>query len=318
MALGTWQLRTPVNFPPSGTNNHSNCFVYDPTVDLCLTFDPNGESWQWDGTDWTNLDPGGTMPSLTNMAIVYDGANSELVMFGGTDGTVRNKTYTWDWGTSTWTLLTPATSPSARQLIYMAYDEARAEVVLFGGTTTSSASGGLNETWVWDGTTWTQQSPATSPSARSAGSMKYDRAHGNVVLYGGRDTASAVLNETWTWDGTTWTQETPTLDPDGREFFDMCWDSCAGRVLLYGGVVTPVLGGGSFTDDQTWAWDGSEWTDLTSEVGTPTESDGLGMCYYETRREATVWTGTKAGGVLNDETWVLPCSARRPQLIRHK
>jgi len=315
MGLLTWVLRTPASFPPSGTNNHSNTFAYDPTVNLCLTYDPNADTWQWDGTDWTNLTPGSPMPNLTNMAIVYDGANSEIVMFGGYDGIVRDYTYLWDWGTATWTLQAPATKPSARQSIYMTYDEARGEVVLFGGTTNTSASGALAQTWVWDGTTWTQKSPATSPSARLSGSMKYDRANGNVVLYGGRNISSIVLNETWTWDGTTWTQESPTLDPDGREFFDMCWDSCAGRVILFGGVVTPVGGGGSFVDNQTWAWDGTDWTNLTPTVGTPTESDGPGMAYYESRREATVWTGTKAGGVLNDQTWVLPCGFV-PQIYR--
>ena len=55
----------------------------------------------------------------------------------------------------------------------MTYDYARDEVVLFG------------DTWTWDGTTWTQEPPATSPSARSDMGMAYDQARGEVVVFGG-------------------------------------------------------------------------------------------------------------------------------------
>ena len=42
---------------------------------------------------------------------------------------------------------------------------------LFGGFNGTAA---LNETWTWDGATWTQLSPTTSPSARAGASMAYD------------------------------------------------------------------------------------------------------------------------------------------------
>jgi hypothetical protein len=104
-----------------------------------------------------------------------------------------------------------ATSPSARDGMGMAYDAARAEVVLFGGC----CSGGLlNDTWIWDGTTWTEQHPTTSPSARSGMGMAYDAARGEVVLFGGYN--GGLLNDTWTWDGTTWTEQHPTTSPSAR------------------------------------------------------------------------------------------------------
>jgi hypothetical protein len=52
------------------------------------------------------------------------------------------------------------------------------------------------------GTTWTQQSPATSPPARYSASMAYDSASSSVVLFGGFNTVNR-LADTWTWDGTT-------------------------------------------------------------------------------------------------------------------
>jgi hypothetical protein len=54
----------------------------------------------------------------------------------------------------------------------MAYDAATGTVVLFGG----GGNHDLGDTWTWDGTTWTQQAPATHPAARLSASMAYDAA----------------------------------------------------------------------------------------------------------------------------------------------
>src|SRR5579864_222854 len=75
----------------------------------------------------------------------------------------------------------PGPSPSARTGAAMAWDEATHSVILFGGRT---VSGAVNDTWSWDGSSWRQLSPATSPPARSGALMAPD-GHGGLVLYGG-------------------------------------------------------------------------------------------------------------------------------------
>jgi len=82
----------------------------------------------------------------------------------------------------------------------MAYDAARRQVVLFGGVNPNSGVL-LNDTWVWDGSNWTQKSPQTSPPAREGHAMAYDIARGRVVLFGGLDAKMNTLNDTWLWDG---------------------------------------------------------------------------------------------------------------------
>src|SRR5919204_2419983 len=52
--------------------------------------------------------------------------------------------------------------------------------------------------------TWTQLSPATSPSARSYVAMTYDPVSGKIIMFGGWD-GRRHLNDTWAFDGTTWT-----------------------------------------------------------------------------------------------------------------
>jgi hypothetical protein len=84
----------------------------------------------------------------------------------------------------------------------MAYDPATGNVVLFGGATRYHT---LAQTWVWNGTTWAQQHPATSPAAAQGTSMAYDAATGNLVLFGGATLRDKLRQATWAWDGTTWT-----------------------------------------------------------------------------------------------------------------
>src|SRR5204862_106543 len=80
-------------------------------------------------------------------------------------------------------------------------DTARRRVVVFGGY--SNNGGVRNDTWEWDGTTWQQASPATSPPKREGAGMAYDAARKRVVLFGGR-TGATLFADTWEWDGTTW------------------------------------------------------------------------------------------------------------------
>ena len=81
----------------------------------------------------------------------------------------------------------------------MTYDSLRKVIVLFGGL---GNSGTLKDTWEWNGTTWTKQTPATSPPARAHHAMAYDAKRQVVVMVGGQ--AAASLKGTWEWDGKNW------------------------------------------------------------------------------------------------------------------
>ena len=127
----------------------------------------------------------------------------------------------------------PGHQPPARDYASMAYDSGTGQLVLFGGYD-SSSGGFLNDTWTWNGTTWTQQSPTTSPPARDFASMAYDSVTGQLVLFGGLG-SSGELNDTWTWNGTTWTQQSPATSPSARDFASMAYDSVTGQLVLFGG-----------------------------------------------------------------------------------
>ena len=102
--------------------------------------------------------------------------------------------------------------------------------MLFGGRTSAGLS---NETWTWDGSAWTQHTPAIAPSPRRLHAMTWDSARQRVVLSGGSDGAS-VLGDTWEWDGHGWIAQAPTLGHGARYAHALGYDAQQ-RVILFGG-----------------------------------------------------------------------------------
>lgn len=218
---------------------------------------------------WNLVTPA-TRPSLRYGAgIAYDPVHRQTVLFGGIAlvGSLNqlvNETWLFDGVAKTWTQVIPAHSPSARGRMGMVYDAAHGQVVLFGGTTNGSGAAQYsNETWTWDGTDWTKQSPTTLPPGRYDTSLAYDEARQAVVLFGGTN-ASATLSDTWTWDGSNWTAHFPAHRPADRDNPRLFYDAALQRVILYGGA-NGNIGVGTFGIlSDTWGWDGTDWTQLSS------------------------------------------------------
>ncbi len=97
----------------------------------------------------------------------------------------------------------------------MGYDSASSQLIEFGGF---NGSTDLNDTWDWDGNTWTELSPAQNPPARQDASMAFDPAmgpSGELLLFGGIS-GSTYLDDTWAWNGATWTGSRRSVRALGR------------------------------------------------------------------------------------------------------
>ena len=93
----------------------------------------NGETWEWNGSVWTQRASSGPSPRLGS-AMAYDSGRQVTVLFGGNDGG-GSIGGTWEWNGNTWsqrTNLSPA-KPSPRNLSAMVYDVGRGLSVLYGG-----------------------------------------------------------------------------------------------------------------------------------------------------------------------------------------
>ncbi len=234
---------------------------------------------------WVERHPSATATARSAHGMAYDSVHKQVVLFGG----CAHDTWTWD-GAS-WTQQFPSSYPfsssGARDSFGMAYDEAHSQVVLFGGSICNTAY--LSDTWLWDGTDWTQASPGTNPPGRELHALAYDSKRGQVVLFGGVVDGS-LSDDTWVWDGSTWTQKLPAHRPPARAAFAMAGDPSHQNVVL--------VGGSGFTD--TWVWDGADWTQA-SPAGQPPATPSAAMVYdasrgrivyFNERCEAWLWDGS--------------------------
>jgi hypothetical protein len=173
-----------------------------------------GDTWTWDGVNWTQQFPPISPPARVWTEIAYDPLSRTVLLFGGTNSPNGDNSFddTWAWNgiTKTWTELHPAAHPSPRTINQLVYDSATGTVVLFGGVTSDLTP--LNDTWTWNGTNWIQHFPASSPPPSNGPGLAYDAALKAVVLFGGAvgTCCSDSVNDTWVWNGGNWTEIYPS------------------------------------------------------------------------------------------------------------
>ena len=245
---------------------------------------------------WTTIPLSNAPPARQVHAMAYDSARGVSVLFGGYDANGQPLGDTWLRDGSQWQQAFPASSPSPRYGHEMAYDEAREVVVLYGG---SSGSGGtiLGDTWEWDGLTWTLRSAAGSPGPRLYHAMAYDFAQNRVMLYGGAGASGVVNGDSWEWTGATWILVAANgAGPGARFWTAMAADPTRQRVVLFGGATN---GPGNF--DDTWEWNGANWSHLIA-AGPPARQ-GHGLAFSAPCASVLLYGGSNPQlGTLGD-TW---------------
>ncbi len=259
---------------------------------------------------WFNPQPSAPPSATLCVGVAYDAATHSTVLFGGGNGSgTPSVTYgeTWLWQRGAWSQLSPSTSPSPRQGPGMAYDAATGTVVLFGGVDTSGTN--LNDTWTWDGITWTQQFPPVSPPGRQFDTqgMTYDAATHTVIFFGGQLSNQDVLGDTWTWNGVakTWTQQFPTSRPSARRTA-IAYDYANKTVVLFGGDIRNGNGGQGIYLNDTWTWDGVNWTHQ-SPATSPAKRGTASMAYDASLGKVVLFGGSRlyssAEGLNDTWTW---------------
>ncbi len=200
-------------------------------------------------------------PPRAAYAMAYDPATKQLVLFGGLDASGDNLNDTWTWNGTTWTQVDDSTdpgctttctsSPPPRAASYMAYDPATQQLILFGG---NGNAGYLNDTWTWNGTTWTELFPATPPAGDSGFVMAYDQASQQFIYFSGLN----GNDQTWSWDGTTWTELSPATSPPFSVAPDLVYDAANHQLLLFAGE--------DYEGNATWSWNGTTWTQVNDSA----------------------------------------------------
>lgn len=222
---------------------------------------------------WRALPPAGQPPLLAGSCVAHDAIRGVTVVFGGseqippaatdTEPHYRRVEDVWELSGTSWSTHHADLRPEPRSGCKMAYDGARGRVVMFGGNTSTEAGWerDLDDTWAWDGASWTEIVPAVRPLRRAGAALVYDSARDRVVLFGGATGSSPVtyLKDTWELvNGAQWVEQLPPRMPTYRSSSTMAYDPVSQRSLLFGGYDDQI----TFAD--TWAWDGANWSAVVS------------------------------------------------------
>jgi len=225
------------------------------------------DTWAWDGRNWTRLTQQG--PATMAFSIAFDSDRGVAVLHGGFNSSWQVIGGTWEWDGQTWRRVNINAGPGARGSSAMAYDPVRRRVVLHGGTLDVQGNTLLSDTWAWDGTTWSEIPNANGPT-RTLHQIVYDQRREVMVLFGGIDARGSGPVDTWEFDGTQWHQVATNGPPGGREIPILGYDPLRGVTILTSGGEWPQDGFPAWKYfDDTWEWNGTQWTEVTPEGTRP-------------------------------------------------
>src|SRR5262245_62043177 len=135
-----WTQLAPVT-SPSARSDHA--LAYDSVRDRVVLFggltsassSALGDTWEWDGANWTQRSPAQSPPARQKTALAFDRARGRTVLFGGTENStiVTYFADTWEWDGTNWSRGGGTLAPQSRYQHALAYDSARGRTVLFGG-----------------------------------------------------------------------------------------------------------------------------------------------------------------------------------------
>jgi hypothetical protein len=258
--------------------------------------------WEWDGSSqaWTKRRAPG--PGFrAGSSIVYDSQRHVAVLFGGfAQNSLLGDTWEWDGQSGTWTLKS-TTGPSPRRDHAMAFDAAREVTVLFGGALEHFGQSSSDETWEWDGTSWTQRDVA-APPPRSGHAMVFDSQRNVTVLFSG-SFGVIKYNDTWEFDGAQWMLRSDSGPSPYRSDFAMTYDSVHHQTIVFGGYAPQAFPPGSSYVNEVWTWDGTSWTFRALKNG-PEPRDNTAMTFDSDQENTVIVGGFGDVGPQRDQ-WLL-------------
>lgn len=206
--------------------------------------DTLGDTWEWNGTEWTQVADIGPAPRL-GCALAYDTVRQRVVLFGGYNGTMNPPKFfddTWEWDGTEWTQIAD-TGPPPRLIPAMVFDSSRECLVLFGGQ--GQEGQWLGDTWEWSEDAGWVERQDMGPQSIAYPTMAYTEEH--TVLHGSQSGATSGAMQTWEWDGSLWAQR-QDMGPPVRSGAALAYDKQRDRVVLFGGLPYAAL---DFSGD-TW------------------------------------------------------------------
>lgn len=217
---------------------------------------------------WLRADPVESVSPLPhvlfNYAAAVDSRSGKIVVFGGAEpgGTAGNRTLIYDPSSGRWEQVNTAATPPGRTHHQMAYLPDKRRVIMFGGR---DADGNyLDDTWLFTGKTWRRIKADPHPGPRGSAALAAAATGDALILFGGFSPELGDRDDTWRFDGARWKRLNPATAPPPRSMATLTPFPASDGVVLFGGFGPNPAQAGQLIDlDDTWTFDGSDWTRRT-------------------------------------------------------
>jgi hypothetical protein len=202
----------------------------------------------------------------------------------------------WTWDGGGYNLVPGARPGPSSNKADMAYDRTLGVIVLWDHGCAALAMGfqggcvaPVNQTWTWDGSSWTSRSAKSAPKDAGPGAMVFDAKLGQVVYVNG-------LAQAWAWTGSDW----KSLDSPGAPR--------VARRDLAAPVTTFAVGYDESRallvyalSSSTWTWDGSAWKEVAGGIDAADARPDAHLAFDRTHRQLVyvgsrftwTWDGTR-------------------------
>jgi hypothetical protein len=285
-----WVQLHPTKSPPLNASELDEA-VYDAADTSVVMFQigcgetlcNSPQTWTFNGQAWSQLTTAGPPWGRTLPSMVYDEADQSVLLYGG-----QSWNSTWTFSDGNWTNLTEGVSPGPLDGTSMAYDAYDGYVLLYGGYN-DTGLGVPNQTWAFEGGTWSRLMTTGSapPDLGYGGTMVYDSALDSVVYF-------ADSNETYLYQAGNWKAIHAPIPGSLQGPGSLAYDPTSGQVLYIGGNT-----GYSYTN-QTYAFNGTAWTTLHPLLSPP---GSVSPCLvYDPGLQGVVFFGGSPG-FGDNQTW---------------
>jgi cysteine-rich repeat protein len=262
-------------------DGRGNLLLFGGTAGFYMAGATYSDTWMFDGNAWSAA----AIPPAPTARESFGATNNvdqgTLVVFGGTSTATSYLQDTWVLSDLFWKQAA-TTGPPKATTPGIVYDEKRHQIVQFGGLSSGLPTA---QTWIFDGTTWMQRTPASSPPPRANGQLVYDTEHSTVLAFACQNTSlSALANDLWSWDGTTWTELHPAHMPPPRNYETIGYDRIRHQLVVTGGIDA------NGNSDDTWVYEQGDWHQAMPPANADAPVAGLDapMVWNPARRALTL------------------------------
>jgi hypothetical protein len=238
-----WETIASGKYGPGVRSRHG--LVYDRNTKAAVLFggvvwtpawNLQADTWELHGRKWSRIGTSEAPPARHRGGMVYLDNRGQTLLFGGQGQTNELLGDTWTYAARRWQRVRPgAVTPAARCGHCMAFDEQAGVAVLFGGIDARMNS--LGDTWVFDGSSWTEVR-GSAPPARRYAALAYDPDLKGCLLHGGSEdeVGRRSFGDAWLFQDNAWRRMPTSFDTEARDDHGFGYHRGAKRMVMLEGV----------------------------------------------------------------------------------